>query len=628
MAVSITIDVKQNSQNIANNTSNVTIKVNAKWTNGSYNLLEKSGYLTIDGTKYTFTSPFNTGRTSSGVCNLFTKTLNITHSADGTKSIVLKASYTSGVSSGTVAAGVTVPLTTIPRKSTLSASNGTLGTAQTLTINRASTAFTHTITYKCGSASGTIMTKATGGSKSWTPPLDLAKQNTTGTSVSITFTITTYSGSTSLGSNTKTISCSIPASVMPSVSLTVSDPTGTQGTYGTYGNYVQGLSKFKITVSASGSQGSTIVSRSTSVLGKKYTASTISTETITSSGNIAIETTVTDSRGRTNKATKTISVLAYAAPKISSMSVKRGSGGDSYTVTFAATASSIGGKNTITYTVKYKRISDASYTTKVLTGYANKTSVSSSFVISGVDSSSYNIILTVTDSANPNNPATRMITGSSANKLFSIFKKGTGWAFGKIAELANTVDFGWKAIFREDAYFGPNKHIYGETQTGKAKEVMNPCNVNDNLVIGYGNYTEKDGQTNIYGHDINIGVSNIPTPGTHRPYRRKGDTITLTLRTAGYVTNAGKDVSFWIPMAIPIIGSPTATVTSGTGFVLRQGTKYTHGSAAEVYVTPSSYEVTATYANGIYVKAVFSNDTNVTNNDTIGIYWNGTITLS
>ena len=119
MAVSIVIDITQNSQSVANNTTNVTVKVNAKWTGGSYNLLEKSGSCTIDGTKYTFTSPFNTGRTTSGSCNLYTKTLNITHVSDGTKTLYVSASYTSGVSSGTVVASTGVNLTTIPRKSTL-----------------------------------------------------------------------------------------------------------------------------------------------------------------------------------------------------------------------------------------------------------------------------------------------------------------------------------------------------------------------------------------------------------------------------------------------------------------------------------------------------------------------------
>ena len=42
--------------------------------------------------------------------------------------------------------------------STVSASNGTLGTAQTITITRNSSSYTHTLKYKFGSATGTIGT--------------------------------------------------------------------------------------------------------------------------------------------------------------------------------------------------------------------------------------------------------------------------------------------------------------------------------------------------------------------------------------------------------------------------------------------------------------------------------------
>ena len=56
MAVSISIGITQNSQNITNNTSNVTVTVTAKWTGGSYNTVKKSGWLKIDGEKYEFTA--------------------------------------------------------------------------------------------------------------------------------------------------------------------------------------------------------------------------------------------------------------------------------------------------------------------------------------------------------------------------------------------------------------------------------------------------------------------------------------------------------------------------------------------------------------------------------------------
>lgn len=113
MAVSIDITITQNSQNKTNNTSNVTVKVAAKWTYTSYNLNKQSGSCTINGTKYTFTSAFNTGKTTSGSGTIYTKTLDIKHNSDGKKTLSVSASYVSGVSSGTVTDSASKTLTTI-----------------------------------------------------------------------------------------------------------------------------------------------------------------------------------------------------------------------------------------------------------------------------------------------------------------------------------------------------------------------------------------------------------------------------------------------------------------------------------------------------------------------------------
>lgn len=207
-----------------------------------------------------------------------------------------------------------------------------------------------------------------------------------------------------------------------------------------------------------------------------------------------------------------------------------------------------------------------------------------------------------------------------------------GIAFGKAAELADYAEFGFKAKFIN------NVCIYG-TKPGTTTpwEAFNPVNASGNTVIGYDNFKNTKGksgltdcQTNMYGADLTFGITNVANADgtTFRPYRRRGDTLTFTFRGAGYVTNGGKDVSFWIPISAPIVGSPKATAASGNGFILRQGDGYTHGSTASVYVHPTTYEAAPTVFGGIYIKAVFAETTNVTNNDTIGIYWNGTITLS
>lgn len=233
--------------------------------------------------------------------------------------------------------------------------------------------------------------------------------------------------------------------------------------------------------------------------------------------------------------------------------------------------------------------------------------------------SSYTINMVVTDSGGS---YTRSVTIASNIYPIDFLAGGNGVAFGKSAEKEGYADFAYKILLKN------NGCIYGTAPNGDVVEALNSQNANGNTVLGYDNYDQQRGNTNIYGYDVNIGVSNVDTPGYFRPYRRKGDTINITLRTAGYVTNAGKQVSFWIPFAIPIIGSPTVTLASVNGFILRQGNGYTHGSTASVYAIPDSYTVSRTAYNGIYAEAQFSTTTNVTNNDAIGVYWSGTITFS
>lgn len=449
MAVSISLSITQNSQSIANNTSNVTVKVTAKWTYGSFNRNDPSGSCTINGTKYTFTSDFNASQTTSGSQTIYTKTLNIAHNSDGTKTLSCSASYATGVSSGTVTASASKTLTTIPRKSTMSVGNGTLGTAQTLTVTRKSTSFTHTITATCGSASTTICTKSSSTSISFTPPLAWSSQNTTGTSVSVKYTITTYTGSTSVGSNSYTVSCGIPASVKPTVSMNAYDATGYASTYGAY---VQGLSKFTVSISASGSYGSTIKSYKTTANGGTYTSSSFTTGVLTSSGYTSISTTVTDSRGRTATAGfSNLGVLAYAVPKISAFSVVRcnqngtaNSGGSYMKVTFNSSVTSLNSKNKATYTLKYKKSTDSAYTTVTLSNYANNYAVSGgSYIFAADTTSSYNITLTLADnfkSVSANG------TGATASKTISLYNQGKGIAFGKIAEKEGFLDSAYRMI--------------------------------------------------------------------------------------------------------------------------------------------------------------------------------------
>lgn len=450
MAISISISIVQNSQSIADVSSNVTVQVTAKWTYGSYNKNSKSGWLKIDGTTYNFASSFNTGQSTSGSQVLFTKTVNVPHdSSTGKKTLYCSASYTSGVSSGTVTASASKVLSTIALLSSLSVSDGELGTLQKLTVTPLSADYTHTIMYKCGSESGTICTKSSDTSISWTPPLSLASQNTTGATVSMMFTITTYNGDTSLGSSTKTINYSIPDSVKPTVSIAVSDAAG----YGSTSNgYVQGMSKFLINITASGSQGSTIESYKTTADGKTYTFTTITTDVIAGSGELTINTTVTDSRGRSASTSITVTVFEYLPPKITALSAKRvdksgnsSSGGAYLAITFDAEITDLGDMGFALYNIQYKKTIETDYTTETLSDFSGQYSVSGGvFVFAAETASSYDIILTASDGLNE---AKKTTVGSSVKKLWSIFRKGLGFALNKIAELEGVFDIGFQTRF-------------------------------------------------------------------------------------------------------------------------------------------------------------------------------------
>ena len=453
MAVSISISITQNSQSVTNNTSNVTVKVIAKWTYGSYNKLEKSGWLTIDGTKYTFTSPFNTGQSTSGSVTLFSKTVNVLHKADGSKTLSCSASYTTGVSSGTVTASASKVLTTIPRKSTLSASNGTLGTQQTLTVTRQSTSFTHTITYTCGSDSGTICTKSTSTSISFVPPMDLAENNTTGTSVSIKFTITTYNGSTSLGSNTKTITCAIPDEVKPSCTLSVVDVTGY---FEKYNRYIQNKSKFKIVITPVNAYKSPIDKYSTVAFGKSYTTQSFTTDVVPVEGRVSISTTVTDKRGReSNIYSTSINIHNYKEPSITKLAVHRcnadGTANDKggyVQVVFTARLSSIDRQNSAIYTLKYKKSTENEYTAIQLTNYNGLYAPDdASYIFEADTGSSYDVRVEVQDDFTTENPVVRTTSVSTAFTLVHWLASGLGMAIGKIAELANVFDIGLQTRF-------------------------------------------------------------------------------------------------------------------------------------------------------------------------------------
>lgn len=472
MAFSISISITQNSQNIAKNTSNVTVKVNASWTYGTWSCENMSKWVKINGTTYYFSdTDLNPNQTTSGSATLYTKTLDIAHASDGTKKLDVSASVATTTSSGTQTASASKTLTTIPRKSSISSVTASaLGSASTIKVTQQSTSFTHTITYKCGTATGTVCTKSSSTSISWTPPTSLASQNTTGTSLTVTFTIETFNGSTSLGTNTwVSYAYTIPNNdtFKPTVSLSVADVYSYRTTYGAY---VQGKSKLDIGITATGKNGATVKSYTTTIDGKTYSTNSITTPALSGSGTLTIKTTIKDSRGFTNSTTWDVDVLAYAAPKFTSATVTRtdangnaSASGAYLTVNFGSEITSLNSKNSAAYTVKYKKTSENTYSSATtLTSYTGNFAVSGGKYTFAADTgSSYDVMLTAIDAFSS---IEKQLSGASISKFMS-WLGNRGVAFGKVAELLDRFEVAWIAYFRNHLGVG-NKTGVTDGKTG------------------------------------------------------------------------------------------------------------------------------------------------------------------
>ena len=459
-----TYDVSSNTHVVS--IDNITFK-SSNWYGFTYYL---SGSVTIDGTTvFSCTS-------SSGSHNVTIHSQNteygisaasgsappwtsgsITGSTDGSKSVTIAFNFSGYSIDGRGANGfnttnqATVALYTIPRKSSCSMAATNLGSAGTISISRASSSFTHTLTYTFGSATGTIATKTSSTSVSWTPALTLANQIPNSTSGKVTITCSTYSGNTLIGSTTCTATLSVPSSVVPTLtSLTATRVDGTVPS--SWGIYVQNKSKVTLTINgAAGSRGSTISAYSITGGGYSGTSSSLTTGLLTTSGTISFTAKVKDSRGRWSaEKTVSISVVAYSPPTFTNYLTQRcnSSGTETTNGTYGRglinfTYASCSGKNTITTAVAYKRSTASSYTTTSVTF-----SSGTAFTFGGGNLStdySYDIRYTLTDAFGS---IVVVDSLSTASVLMDFKSGGTGIGIGKVAETDNLFDVGMNAKFR------------------------------------------------------------------------------------------------------------------------------------------------------------------------------------
>lgn len=407
----------------------------------------KSGTIATDvGASYAWTVPDLASRCSnatSGSCTITCVTYN------GSTKVGSKA----------VSVTLKVPDATVP---TLSASSVNMGSAVTIRMARASSNFTHNISYTFSGTTYSIGS-GIGTSKSWTVPYSLASKIPSNTSGSCTITCVTKNGTATVGTKTVNLTLKVPnnATTRPSISMALSAVHSLGSTFD--GLYIQGKSSVKA-VMTTASAYSTVSSHKLTVNGatKSSSSGTITSAVLHASGSVKVTGTVTDARGYSNSADKTINVIAYAAPKVIPNSGKSSiicarcdsSGKLSRSGTrlmiqagrkYSPVMSGSTQKNFCILRFRYK--TDAASSFGAWATLIAKDSLGSdlySGVISGIEldvKTSYQVQIGVLDDVGESHTLSFDIPTDSV--ALHLREGGRGAAFGKYAEADNLLDVAW-----------------------------------------------------------------------------------------------------------------------------------------------------------------------------------------
>lgn len=403
MPVSIYIDMKETAVNQTAKTSTVQCDVFAVSTGGSYNTLSPSGSVVFSGNAsgtYNFTHNFAANTTTK----IYSRTFTATHSADGTGTVTAKATFNTGVSSGTITATKTLTLSKISMASTFSVSGPmTFASNLVFTINRQNAGFTHLVQVSMGGSKvyekGSVATTCT-----WSIPDNLSPSDASYREA--TATVTTYNGGAIVGSTTQKFTIHVSDQNTPGInSVKVID---NMGYYDDYGVYLTNKSDFSISIKATAYSNATITKYWVRVGDGETTENHLNVVDIGSislAGSVTLTIGVEDSRGHTKTTTKSITLARPTAPKLtvyafrttsSSSNVENDEG--NYIrihVTGSTTRPGTKGTNNGTVTVKYKLQTASSYTNL---SSANRGSSWDFYTyFSGSASNTYDIQVTCTD---------------------------------------------------------------------------------------------------------------------------------------------------------------------------------------------------------------------------------------
>jgi structural protein len=368
----LNVYIDEASTDVSTNTSTINWQLTvSRYT--YYHTFNKQGdstlSLTLDGQNVHSSNPV--WEVWDGEVTLASGSTTISHNSDGRKTLPFSCTFNpnNGLH-GTITVSGNLGLTAIPRSSSVSVSAGVIGSSVMININRQSSSFKHTVRYSWAGKSGTIATNVDT-STTWTIPLDFANDIPNSASGTGTIYVDTYSGSTKTGTQSTTLTASVPANVKPTFAgVSLSDlNSAAQNLIPNSDTFIQVISNIKVAFNgAAGSYGSSITGYYAEIIGKNQSTSSNggSLGIMNYHGTIKIRASVSDSRGRWSDTKEvSVTVLEYFAPALSFSIARTGSTSSTLTATRNAKIAplTVAGsqKNSMTLTFKVARLGTTNF---------------------------------------------------------------------------------------------------------------------------------------------------------------------------------------------------------------------------------------------------------------------------
>ncbi len=308
-------------QNYAENYSVVTASLHYSRVNTGYTTYGTwEGSLSINGETLTGSRYIEIGYQSGTEAIIFT--VRVPHNADGAKSILIEAT---GCIPGTTLTKTdvfgTVTLNTIPRASTVAATDANIEAVSMIAIGRKSAAYTHSVAYQFGSLSGYITpdgetsqgeVRFTAESVGFRVPAAFYGEIPDASADFCALTVRTYDGDTLVGQpqQTQFVATAAKEQCSPLVSGTVVDINEkTKVLTGDERVLVRFCSDARCTLAATARNGATIVRRE--IGGKKMEEDV---RTISNIDRDAVVFSAKDSRGYESSETVELTLIPYVKP--------------------------------------------------------------------------------------------------------------------------------------------------------------------------------------------------------------------------------------------------------------------------------------------------------------------------